>query len=163
MSGETLYLNGDYHMMDWLVMMGVHSGVAVMSRPSLCAPALIVAVLCFAPRAQAIELNGLWSSDPALCDKIFVKKGKQVAFSPLSDLYGSGFIIDGNRIRGKIARCTIKSRKEEGDTVLLAATCSTTIAAQELEFSLKTVDDNTVARIFPGSSAMRVNFHRCPQ
>jgi hypothetical protein len=116
----------------------------------------------FAAQAQAIDLNGRWSSDPALCDKVFIKKGKQVAFSPLSDLYGSGFIIDGNRIRGKIARCTIKSRKQDGDTLLLAATCSTTIAPQEMEFSLKTVDDNTVSRQFPGSSAMQVNFHRCP-
>src|SRR5690348_890665 len=128
----------------------------------LGAPAWLAAALSFVGPAHAIELNGLWSSDPALCDKIFIKKGKQVAFSPLSDLYGSGFIIDGNRIRGKIARCTIKSRKQDGDTLLLAATCSTTIAPQEMEFSLKTVDDNTVSRQFPGSSAMQVNFHRCP-
>jgi hypothetical protein len=137
-------------------------GVTMISRPWLWALTLPAGVLWCAAPAQAIELNGHWSSDPALCDKIFVKKGKQAAFSPLSDLYGSGFIIDGNRIRGKIARCTIKSRKQYGDTLLLAATCSTTIAAQELEFSLKTIDDNTVARLFPGSSAMQVNFHRCP-
>ena len=134
----------------------------MISRPWLWALALPAGAVCFAAQAQAIELNGLWSSDPALCDKIFTKKGKQVAFSPLSDLYGSGFIIDGNRIRGKIARCTIKSRKQDGDALLLAATCSTTIAAQDLEFSLKTIDDNTVSRLFPGSSAMQVNFHRCP-
>ena len=132
------------------------------SRPWLWAVILPAGVLWFAAQVEAIELNGVWSSDPALCDKIFVKKGKQVAFSPLSDLYGSGFIIDGNRIRGKIARCTIKSRKQDGDTLHLAATCSTTIEAQELEFSLKTVDDNSVSRLFPGSSAMQVNFHRCP-
>jgi hypothetical protein len=131
-------------------------------RALLGAAVSLAAVLSLVAPAQAIELNGHWSSDPALCDKIFIKKGKQAAFSPLSDLYGSGFIIDGNRIRGKIARCTIKSRKQDGDTLLLAATCSTTIAAQELEFSLKTIDDNTVARLFPGSSAMQVNFHRCP-
>jgi hypothetical protein len=131
-------------------------------RWSLGAPALLAAALSLIASAHAIDLNGLWSSDPALCDKIFIKKGKQVAFSPLSDLYGSGFILDGNRIRGKIARCTIKSRKQDGDTLLLAAACSTTIAPQEMEFSLKTVDDNTVSRQFPGSSAMQVNFHRCP-
>jgi len=125
------------------------------------AAVLIVGAL-LAVEARALELNGMWASDSALCEKIFTKKGKQVAFAPLSDLYGSGFIIDGNRIRGKIARCTIKSRKQDGDTLLLTATCSTTIAAQELEFSLKTVDDNTVSRLFPGSSAMQVNFHRCP-
>ena len=134
----------------------------MISRAWFWALALPAGVLWFAAPAQAIDLNGRWSSDPALCDKIFTKKGKQAAFSQLSDLYGSGFIIDGNRIRGKVARCTIKSRKQDGDTLLLSATCSTIIAAQELEFSLKTIDDNTVARLFPGSSAMRVDFHRCP-
>jgi hypothetical protein len=131
-------------------------------RRSLGPLALLAGAVSFVTPAHAIDLNGFWSSDPALCDKIFIKRGKQVAFSPLSDLYGSGFIIDANRIRGKIARCTIKSRKQDGDTLLLAATCSTTIAPQEMEFSLKTVDDNTVSRQFPGSSAMQVNFHRCP-
>jgi hypothetical protein len=158
MTGETLYLDGSYPMMGICA-----SGVTMITRPWLWALALPAAVICFAAQVQAIELNGLWASDPALCDKIFTKKGKQVVFSPLSDLYGSGFIIDGNRIRGKVARCTIKSRKQDGDTLLLSATCSTIIAAQELEFSLKTIDDNTVSRLFPGSSAMRVDFHRCPQ
>jgi hypothetical protein len=112
--------------------------------------------------AHAVDLNGMWASDPALCDKIFAKKGKQIAFSPLSDFYGSGFIIDGNRIRGKVARCAIKSRKEEGATILISAQCSTTIAVEQMEFSLNVVDDNTLSRLYPGVSAMRVNFHRCP-
>lgn len=132
------------------------------SRRSLGIPALLAGLLSFATPSHAIDLNGRWSSDPALCDKIFMKKGKQVVFSPLSDLYGSGFIVDGNRIRGKVARCTIKSRKEDGDTLLLSATCSTIISPEDLQFSLKTVDDNTVARLIPGSSALRVDFHRCP-
>jgi len=132
------------------------------SRRALGIPALLAALLSFVAPSHAIDLDGLWSSDPALCDKIFMKKGKQVVFSPLSDLYGSGFIVEGNRIRGKVARCTIKSRKEDGDTLLVSATCSTIIAPQDLQFSLKTVDDNTVARLIPGSSALRVDFHRCP-
>jgi len=127
----------------------------------LLALALLIGGDSLLTPANAIELNGKWASDPELCQKIFLNKGKQVAFAPLSDFYGSGFIIDGNRIRGKVARCTIKSRKEDGDTTLLSVTCSTTIAAEEMEFSLKTVDDNTVARLYPGSSAMSVNFHRC--
>jgi hypothetical protein len=132
------------------------------SRRSLGIPALLAGLLSFVTPAHAIDLNGYWSSDPALCGKIFTKKGKQVVFSELSDLYGSGFIIDGNRIRGKVARCTIKSRKEDGDMLFLSATCSTIIAPHDLEIGFKTIDDNTVARLIPGSSAMRVDFHRCP-
>jgi|ERR1700747_1137235 hypothetical protein len=121
---------------------------------------LIGAALFVAP-AHAIELTGVWATDAALCGKIFTKKGKQVAFGPLSDLYGSGFIIEGNRIRGKIARCTIKSRKQEGETMHLSARCSTTIAAEDMEFSLKIIDDNTLGRLYPGTTAMQVDYHRC--
>jgi hypothetical protein len=133
----------------------------MMNLHRIAGAALLLAGALLASGAQALDLNGVWASDPALCDKIFTKKGKQVAFSPLSDLYGSGFIIEGSRIRGKIARCTIKSRKEEGSTIQLSATCSTTIAAEQMDFSLKVIDDNTVGRVYPGISAMQVNFHRC--
>jgi hypothetical protein len=128
----------------------------------LAVATLLIGSALAAFEARAVDLNGLWASDPALCDKIFTKKGKQTTFDPLSDFYGSGFIIEGNRIRGKIARCTIKSRKEDGATIQFAAQCSTSIAAQELDFSLKVIDDNTVGRLYPGVSAMQVNFHRCP-
>ena len=128
----------------------------------LAAATLLIGSALAAYDARAVDLNGLWASDTALCDKIFTKKGKQIAFNPLSDFYGSGFIIEGNRMRGKIARCTIKSRKEDGATIQLAAQCTTSIAPQELDFSLKVIDDNTVGRLYPGVSAMQVNFHRCP-
>ena len=56
---------------------------------------------------QQTSLTDAW-----LCDKIFVKAGNAVSFRPDSELYGSGFIIDGNRIRGQPAKCEIKSRRE---------------------------------------------------
>jgi hypothetical protein len=31
-----------------------------------------------------------------------------------------------------------------------------------MEFSLKVIDDNIVGRVYPGVSAMQVDFHRCP-
>jgi hypothetical protein len=130
-------------------------------RALLGGPALL-AILSFAAPAYAFDFNGMWASDPELCGKIFIKKGKQVTFAPLSDFYGSGFIIEGDRVRGKIARCKIKSRKEDGDTTHFSAACATTIALQDLEFSLKVVDDNTVTRLLADSPAMSVNFHRCP-
>ena len=50
--------------------------------------------------AQAFELSGAWASQPDLCKLVFTKKTNQVVFAELSDLYGSGFIVDGSRIRG---------------------------------------------------------------
>lgn len=108
-----------------------------------------------------MELTGAWSTDAGLCDKVFTKKGKQLVFSELSDLYGSGFIIEGARIRGRAARCTIKSKKEEGATLELQAACATQIMHSDMQFYLKVIDDNSMARSFPGMEGMEVIYHRC--
>jgi len=92
---------------------------------------------------------------------VFTKKGNQVAFAEFSDLFGSGFIINGIRIRGKSARCTIKSKKQEGDDLELSAACATSIMNQSVHFSLKVIDDNTVSRLFPEIPGMTLKYSRC--
>jgi hypothetical protein len=112
-------------------------------------------------QVHAIELTGAWSTDGQLCSFVFTKKGKQVAFAELSDLYGSGLIIDGDRIRGKAARCTIKSRKQDGDVLDLSAACASTIMTGNLRFSLKVIDDNNFSRMFPNIEGMEIKYTRC--
>jgi hypothetical protein len=112
-------------------------------------------------RAHAIELTGAWASQTDLCKLVFTKKGNGVVFAELSDLYGSGFIIEGNRIRGKTARCTITSRKQDGDNLELAASCATSIMNQSVRFSLKVIDDNNLSRLFPEIPGMTLKYTRC--
>ena len=112
-------------------------------------------------QAYAIDLTGAWATDQPLCDRVFTKKQGQVEFSELSDLYGSGFVIEGDRIRGKSARCTIKSRKEEGDAIQLSAACATTIMTSDVQFSLKAIDANTISRHIPGIEGMELKYYRC--
>jgi len=111
--------------------------------------------------ARAFELTGAWASQADLCKLVFTKKGNQVAFAEFSDLFGSGFIINGIRIRGKSARCTIKSKKQEGDDLELSAACATSIMNQSVHFSLKVIDDNTVSRLFPEIPGMTLKYSRC--
>jgi hypothetical protein len=112
-------------------------------------------------RAHAIELTGAWASQADLCKLVFTKKGNGIVFAELSDLYGSGFIIEGNRIRGKAARCTITSRKQDGDALELAASCATSIMNQSVRFSLKIIDDNNLSRLFPEIPGMTLKYTRC--
>src|SRR5271169_3967848 len=100
-------------------------------------------------RAHAIELTGAWASQGDLCKLVFTKKGNAVVFAEFSDLYGSGFIIEGNRIRAKTARCTIISRKQNGDNLELNAVCATSIMTQNVSFLLKVYDGNNIARVMP--------------
>jgi hypothetical protein len=111
--------------------------------------------------AHAIELTGAWASQADLCKLVFTKKGDQVVFAELSDLFGSGFIIDGNRIRGKSAQCTIKSRKQEGDSLELSAACATSIMNSDVRFSLKVIDDDNLSRLFQEIPGMTLNYTRC--
>jgi hypothetical protein len=111
--------------------------------------------------AQAFELTGAWASQDDLCKLVFTKKGNQVVFAEFSNLFGSGFIVDGSRIRGKTAQCTIKSKKQEGDGLELSAACATSIMNQSVRFNLKVIDENTLSRLFPEIPGMTLNYSRC--
>jgi hypothetical protein len=55
---------------------------------------------CSAGEAGAFDLNGARASDADNCAKVLSRKGGQVNFTDMSDVYGGGFIIDGNQITG---------------------------------------------------------------
>lgn len=112
--------------------------------------------------AIAFELNGAWASDADNCARVFVRKGTQVTFTDMSDVYGGGFIIEGDQITGKFARCRIKARKDDGKTINLVAACATDIMLQSVQFSLRELDANTVIRMFPGMEGMEIKYARCP-
>ena len=111
--------------------------------------------------AAAFELSGAWASDAELCKLVFAKKGDKVGFAELSDLYGSGFVVDGKQIRGKSAQCTIQSQQQQGDDLELAAACASTIMKQDVRFKLKVVDDNNLIRFFPEIEGMTLRYARC--
>ncbi|QHO74296.1 hypothetical protein ACH79_18315 [Bradyrhizobium sp. CCBAU 051011] len=112
--------------------------------------------------AGAFDLNGAWASDPDNCSKVFMRKGTQVTFTDMSDVYGGGFIVEGDQITGKFARCRIKAKKDEGATINLLAACASDIMLQSVQFNLREVDANTVMRLFPGMSGMEIKYARCP-
>ncbi len=68
------------------------------------AAAMLFAAAAAAVPAHAFDLTGAWASQGDLCKLVFTKNGKAVSFTELSDLYGSGFIIDGDRITGKTGK-----------------------------------------------------------
>ena len=89
-------------------------------------------------------------------------RAKKFDFAALSYQQGGGFIFEADRLRGKFARCKIKSRKEDGDIVNIIAGCATDIMLSNVQFSLKMLDPNKISRIFPGIEDMAISYHRCP-
>lgn len=120
-----------------------------------------VACLLVGIPAHAFELNGAWANDLAVCNNVFVKKNNAISIASNSDNYGSGFIIEGNRIRGKMVTCIIKSRKEDGGLLQLITACSTDVALSTVQFSLKMDGDNKLIRVFPGIPELAMSYVRC--
>jgi hypothetical protein len=126
------------------------------------AVAILVGLNVLQPaKAQAFELTGAWASQTDLCTLVFKKKGNQVVFTELSDLFGSGFIVDGDRIRGRSTKCTVKSKKQVGDSLELSAACATSIMTSSVRFNLKIIDDNNLSRSFPEIAGMTLKYSRC--
>jgi hypothetical protein len=144
------------HMTQRMVAMFGFKHLKVSKAMLICAPLVLPA------QAWAFDLTGAWASSADQCGKVFKKNGNTVAFVQDSDLYGSGFVADANQLRGRTAQCTIKSRKEVGDTVNLLAACATDIMLSSVQFSLKVLDDNKISRLFPGMEGMEITYYRCP-
>lgn len=106
-------------------------------RNTVRAVLLVGACLAMPEPAAAFDLNGAWASDAENCAKVFVRKGTQTSFTDMSDVYGGGFLIEGDQITGKFARCRIKAKKEDGKTIHLLAACASDIMLQNVQFSLR--------------------------
>jgi hypothetical protein len=122
---------------------------------------LIGSLLILPGQAWAIDLSGAWASSADQCGKVFRKNKNRITFAQDSDIYGAGFVADGNQLRGRTARCTIKSRREAGDTLNLMTSCATDIMLQNVQFSVKVLDDNKISRLFPGMEGMEITYYRC--
>src|SRR5258707_11218903 len=125
--------------------------IAIAAGPGLLSP------------LNAFELTGAWATTAEQCSKVFARKGRanQVNFTNFSGVYGGGFIAEANRLRGKFENCSIKSRKENGQTINLVVACASGIMLSNVQFFLKVLDDNTISREFPGMEGMEATYHRC--
>src|SRR6267142_2510783 len=99
----------------------------------------------------------LAASAALLLGSLLVMAGRADAF----DLNGA-WASDADQIIGKFARCRIKTRKDDGMNVNLIAACATDIMLSSVQFSLKQLDANSVARLFPGIEEMEIRYRRCP-
>ena len=112
--------------------------------------------------AHAVDLTGLWATNTDACGKVFAKKGNKTAFRQDSDMYGSGFIIEGRRIRGRTANCTVTKTNEADGVVHMLASCATDIMYSNVQFSVKVLGEDKISRIFPGIEGMELMYYRCP-
>lgn len=121
----------------------------------------IVGLSLLPSSSHALDLSGAWATDGGVCQKMFMRKGKTISFRPESEVHGGGFIIEGHSIRGRTAKCSIKTRRENGEIIHLVAACATDIMLSDVQFSLRVINDDKVSRIFPGMEGIELSFDRC--
>ena len=124
---------------------------------------LAASLIAVGTPAKAVDLNGSWATSTAACDQVFVKKDGVTSFRQDSDQYGGGVIFEGDKVRGQMQTCTISRRKEEGNVIHMVAKCADDIMTSNAQFSAKIIDDNTIARIFPGMPEFTLSYSRCPK
>ena len=122
---------------------------------------VLTSALLMSTAAHADDLTGLWATDGSKCDQIFTKAGASYAFAKESDLHGSGFIIDGRRIVTQMAKCDIKTKKQDGATTHLILGCATDVMLSSVQASFRMVNNDRLIRIFPGVSDMEIPYERC--
>ena len=132
------------------------------SRAVVAVSTLLFSCIIAGAPVRAFEIAGYWATDPSACSKVFVKEGGAISFRKDSDQYGSGFILEADRIRGQMYTCTINRRKEDGNVIHMVAKCADDIMASNVQLSAKVIDDNTIARIFPGMPEFTLSYSRCP-
>src|SRR6185312_13944564 len=71
---------------------------------------------------EARDLRGAWVTDKSTCKKVFTGEATKLRIAKDADFYGSGFIDESNRLRGKNADCVIKSQKQNDGDVLYLVT-----------------------------------------
>lgn len=116
-------------------------------------------VACDAALAQ--DLTGLWATDARNCDRVFSKTGSGYGIAKDADVYGSGFVVERDRITTQLAKCNIKSSKQDGATTHLILSCATDVMLSNVQASFKRVSDERILRIFPGGSDMEIPYERC--
>ena len=121
----------------------------------------LTALLGSGVAAEASDLRGAWVTDKSTCKKVFTGEGTKLRIAKDADVYGSGFIYENNRLRGKNATCVIKSQKQDGDVLHLVTLCTNDVTFGTVQFSLKIEDDNQITRFFPGVSELETKYYRC--
>jgi hypothetical protein len=122
---------------------------------------ILVGSLTPGVRAEAMDMTGAWATDATACKKMFSGPAGNLSFTEDADVYGSGFIYEKNRLRGKIATCAIVAQKEDGDILHLISTCSTDVALETVQLSLRIDNANQITRFFPGVPELKTEYYRC--
>lgn len=122
---------------------------------------MLVLVVVQSDSAQAADLSGAWTSDPASCAQVFTKKDNKPAFKPDADLHAGGLIVQGKKITGTFQKCTVKSLHDDGPKMKVIASCSDGVAISDVAFDLKISGENAITLSQKEPVPVEIRYVRC--
>jgi hypothetical protein len=131
------------------------------SKYSALALLVLLAAVPLSSSTKAADINGTWASDSSVCNKVFVKNNNKISFAPDAELYGGGFIVEGNRVTGTFQQCKIKSVKDDGANIHLIAACSDGVLVSDVQLTVKLVGENQITVSSAGPVEMENPYVRC--
>ncbi|MBZ6074710.1 hypothetical protein [Microvirga puerhi] len=114
-----------------------------------------------AAAATISELQGAWVINSATCSGAFAKKNGRIAFRPNPRFIDTSFIIDGKRIQGARATCTLGSEKQTPEGLKVILNCASRMMVGPLPVTLRVPDPNTIVKFDPDFPELETTFTRC--
>ncbi|MFC7053335.1 hypothetical protein ACFQI3_11615 [Hansschlegelia quercus] len=107
------------------------------------------------------QFQGSWVADSFECRDVFITKAGKTLFRSKHDNTLPGFVVEGSRIRGKTASCSLISIKQTSNGYVAALNCKSQIMFGAMSVSLRLKDQDTIERYDPSFPEMRETYHRC--
>lgn len=118
--------------------------------------------LLFFSHAYAADLDGAWASNPNVCSQIFIMKNNKISKAHYADMYGRGFVIEGDEVTDELATCHIKDRKVDGNIIRLTSDCSTSMGNFTDQIILRLDGNDRVTRFSVGTRETGLAYFHCP-
>lgn len=94
-------------------------------------------------------LQGAWTLGGVDCGETFVKNGSTWQFKDRDSSLNTGLIIEGKKMLGPGATCTIGRVTNKGDHLVVSLGCEDAIMFNTVSVAIKIVDDSHFERIDP--------------
>jgi hypothetical protein len=114
-----------------------------------------------ASAASISELQGAWIINSAECSDAFTKRNGRFAFKPNQRNADTSFIINGERIQGARATCTLGSERQTPDGFRAVLDCSTRMMVGALPISFRVPNANTIVKFDPDFPELETTYTRC--
>jgi hypothetical protein len=131
------------------------------AEPALALAFMLGGAPVRAAPAELSFLQGAWVLEGSRCEATFFRQGTSIQFTRRGATKREGVLVKGDRVEDSRMRCTIAKSKADGGRQDLLLSCFSGLLVSKFAFSLRRVDEDTVARTITGFPEDEIRLRRC--